>query len=137
MKRAVLGLLMYTLILMLISGCSEQAVDGDILKGLEASLETQGISMQQEGRQSSDALEKVYPYKFTIQADPKSEDYILVYLFDGNNQVEQAIKNQHYTITSLTKFANITNANVLVVYFAPSGDLDKYQKKIEDAVNQL
>ncbi|WP_458632667.1 hypothetical protein [Paenibacillus sp. CMAA1364] len=111
--------------------------DDDILKKMVVSLETQGISVQQEGKQSSDALEQVYPYKLTIQADPKSEDYILVYLFGGINQLQEAIKNQHYTITSLTKFVNITNANVLVVYFAPSGDLDKYQKKIEDAVNKL
>ncbi len=138
MKKAVLGLLMCTFILMLVSGCSEKAVsEEEILNRLEASLQTQGLSVENEGKQSNDALEQVYPYRYIVKADNKNEDVMLVYVLDGNKKIQQAIENQHYTITTLTKFENFSTSNVLVVHFALSGDLEKYQKQIENAVDKI
>ncbi|WP_148298807.1 hypothetical protein [Paenibacillus pini] len=104
---------------------------------MEASLQTQGLSVENEGKQSNDALEQVYPYRYIVKADNKNEDVMLVYVLDGNKKIQQAIENQHYTITTLTKFENFSTSNVLVVHFALSGDLEKYQKQIENAVDKI
>jgi hypothetical protein len=138
MKKVSFTFLIFVFLLALVSGCSKREVNKeDILTRLESSLETQGFTLNGEGKQSDRALQNVYPYKYILNSYDPRDDYILVYIFNEKNEVKQAIENQHYTITTLTNFENYTNENVLVVYFATSGLLDPYGKKIEAAVKEF
>ncbi|MBD3920639.1 hypothetical protein H8B09_17880 [Paenibacillus sp. PR3] len=138
MKKAILSLIICTFVLALVIGCTKEEVSEEsMLSRIETSLKAQGFTVVSEGRQSSDNLEQVYPYKYKIKQNEMNEDYLLIYIFSSKDLVNKGISNQHYNITTLTKFKNYINKNVLVVHFASEGNLDKYKQKLEEAISKI
>jgi hypothetical protein len=93
--------------------CRNENVDKEnILNRIETSFKAEGFSLVNKGKQSSDELERVYPYKYTLKLNDQNEDYILIYIYNSKDACSKAIKNQHYTITSLTNFENFNKDNL-------------------------
>lgn len=85
---------------------------------------------------SSNALmENVAPYKFNIRENGQEEDAIFIYFFESSSQVENAIKNAEYTITTLTQVREYKRENILVVHYAFDGFTEKYSSKIKKAMD--
>ncbi|MBD7971001.1 hypothetical protein [Paenibacillus gallinarum] len=125
------------LLLFFIIGCigREVGLDKDeYLESFEASLKSQGMEVRQVQPSTNAVMENVVPYKFNIKETGEEEDAIFIYFFETSSQVENAVKNAEYTITTLTKVTEYKRGNILVVHYAFDGFTEKYGSKIKKAI---
>lgn len=106
----------------------------EFLESFEASLISQGLEVRQVQPSLNATMENVVPYKFNIKENREEEDAVFIYFFKSSSQVEKAVKNAEYTITTLTKVTEYKRENILVVHYAFDGFTEKYGFKIKKAI---
>ncbi|WP_160034566.1 hypothetical protein [Paenibacillus sp. An7] len=129
--------LLSILLLLFIIGCmgkGEGLDKNEFLESFETSLKSQGIEMRQVEPSSNAVIESVVPYQFNIKENGGNEDAIFIYFFKSSSQVENAVKNAEYTITTLTKVTEYKRDNMLVVHYAFDGFTEKYGSKMKKAM---
>lgn len=130
--------LLSILLLLFTIGCmgkGEGLDKNEFLESFETSLKSQGLEIRQVEPSSNAVMENVAPYQFNIKENGKEEDALFIYFFKSSSQVENAVNNAEYTITTLTKVTEYKRENILVVHYAFDGFTEKYDSKIKEAMD--
>ncbi|EFM08593.1 hypothetical protein PaecuDRAFT_4604 [Paenibacillus curdlanolyticus YK9] len=127
---------------MIMAACNvgHEADNDRTLDEVVRAMKAEGLTPIDKGEADSDALAQVKPRLFAISApneDAANAESVYVYQFDSNQDLKEAIKQQHYTVTTLTAIKNYEKQNVLVVYFATGGKIEKFGGKIQSAIDGL
>jgi len=122
-----------------ISGCTNKEKDEskvtaeNIIQFIQAEV-PEFIS---KGQVDYGAIGNLRPYKLSNAENERRPDDILIYIFDSEKAMRNESKSLSFDITGITALKTYEIKNAIVVHMYPWGNFEKYDEKIQVAMQKL
>ncbi|MVO99750.1 hypothetical protein [Paenibacillus lutrae] len=125
------------LLILILTGCSE-ANKTITLDQVVSSIEKEDMELVSKGESHMDQLVSVSPHLFRFSGTDGDFDQesIYIYVYDSEDAVRKAVKEQNQNVNSLTFVQSFQHKNVFVIY-ATYKKSERHLENIEAALKKL